>query len=188
MTPDAAAYNGQDLTSMRTPEHHPDDLALWTRSGAGYGTGQGTGSADAPSLMDLAAYLDGRLTADAREAMEAALLDHPDALDAVIEARLEATAPVVATIGPSGVDTPRRRTMLTMATRWGLAAAAAVAVSFVGYHAGSRATMSEVAATGPDLLNDVTFGMLDVTDTSDETTFDLSAIGPGTSAPGETTP
>ena len=137
------------MSSPETP--HPGDEQLWRQFSASLSP---PGSAErCPSLVDLAGYLDGRATEDAVEAIEAHLAQCADCLDAVIEVRALMLERLDARRG--GVIQSLR-----WAGRWGLAAAASLAICVVGYRAG-QSSFGAGSVSGDDLVTEMTFGVFD---------------------------
>ncbi|MHC5003566.1 MAG: zf-HC2 domain-containing protein [Planctomycetota bacterium] len=125
-----------------------------------------------PPRLELAAYVDGRLSPEAARAVdshlercEACLWTVSEVRAVLAEAPPEVPAPVMAAardvvqppaLGSSDRAWWRRGGVATVG-RWAAAVAAAVAVSLAGYHAG---TSAPAGAGDADLTAELTFGVI----------------------------
>ena len=149
---------------------------LWRRFAGERGAPAGA----CPSAGDLAAYLDGRLGKDERDAMESHLAACRTCLAAAREVRSlldaqgetliappqsvidAARALVAAPSRPATVPAQRgfRLADWRPAARWGLTAAASIAICFVGYHVG-ESVFAVRGAAEDQLIAEISFGVLD---------------------------
>ncbi len=131
---------------------------------------------DCPDLIDLAAYLDGR-TSGAPEAIEAHLADCSECRAAVVESRslLDERAESTPLVPPAVIESaralvgepdrsaagriPRRETPGPWLARWGLSAAASIAIGLIGYRAGTT-TLDARDSSAARLAAEMSFGVL----------------------------
>ena len=146
-----------------TNRNEPSDQELW-------GMVEPPPAAGAcPSLIELAAYIDGRLPAGGHERVETHLAGCHVCLAAVGEIRAaSAEAPEVEVPEPVLDSAKALRPEPAVPGRWrlaewltvGAAAAASIAVGVVGYQAGIRSVVPE-AALAAELTTEISFGVMD---------------------------
>ncbi len=151
-------------------ENNPSDEQLWGR----VAQGPPQGPTACPSLLELAAFIDGRASEAERQALESHLADCPACLEAVAEIRSvqadagDSSALVPATLLESakGLVAERMRTRRSWALadwrlvgRWSAAAAASIVMGLAGYHTGVKTLMIRQDWTG-QLASEMSFGVL----------------------------
>jgi len=131
-----------------------------------------------PTLLELAAWIDGRATGPDAEAAETHLARCAGCRELVRQARadvagrigvpagvVEAARMLVATgSAPMGTERGMRLADWLQFGGWGMAAAASIAICVVGYQVGSGRPMLDTAATDAILLSEMSFGLLDGSD------------------------
>ncbi len=151
-------------------ENNPSDEQLWGR----VAQGPPQGPTACPSLLELAAFIDGRASEAERQALESHLADCPACLEAVAEIRSvqtdagdsSALVPAALLESAKGLVTERKRTRRSWALadwrlvgRWSAAAAASIVMGLAGYHAGVKTLMIRQDWTG-QLASEMSFGVL----------------------------
>ena len=158
---------------MDTPEPtNKADRELWQQ----YVTARGDTSSECVSSLQLAAYLDGRLDQDEQADVEDHLAQCTTCREAVGDVRSGRFATTIPLVGRDVLesakslvrrrtrpaDEGRRRWRVTewrAAGGWGLAAAASIAICFVGYQVGAEFGLNHAIADD-QLLSEVSFGLL----------------------------
>lgn len=163
------------MSEPQTPQWK--DRELWAPFAGVPGDAPGA----CPGPLELAAYLDGRAADEQRERLEGHLADCPACRAAVGELRdllaepiqampmtAESRERVAGLIRPVAPGTaagpgapPRHRPWASHALRRGLAAAAAVAVGYVGYATGTRAPRVEESSA---IVAEMSFGLAGTSD------------------------
>ena len=129
--------------------------------------------ADCPALMELAAYVDGRMSGPALDTIEAHLADCAACRESVGAVRsLQATLAGTLTPAPPAVigaakalvrgAAPPSRWRLAdwfAASRWPVAAAASIAIGVAGFRLGAASTTGGIAE--PHLVAEISFGLLE---------------------------
>lgn len=174
-----------------SPNHDPNEIRLWRQCAA---SGKGERAGACPGAVELAAYLDGGLSAEAAATLEAHLVRCPACLDAVVElrelrageapagfiapetvaARAKALVPNVLSEQEAVYRAAVRHWLAPNWSVWGqraAALAAGLALSFVGYHFG--ATSARTTAAEDLLLAEASFGLYGTADGIDETLLPL---------------
>lgn len=148
-------------------ENNPSDEQLWGR----VAQGPPQGPTACPSLLELAAFIDGRASEAERQALESHLADCPDCLAAVAEIRSVQTdagalVPAALLESAKGLVTERKRTRGSWALadwrlvgRWSAAAAASIVIGLAGYHTGVKTLMIRQDWRG-QLASEMSFGVL----------------------------
>jgi anti-sigma factor RsiW len=134
-----------------------------------------------PSNLELAAFVDGRDAEQDRRRLETHLASCRDCLEAVIDATagrslevppapqalvaaartlVPTGAPASGPTAPDATSGPGLWFPWFLVSRWGLIAAASVAVCVLGYLAGEAAS-SPVGGSSPDVVSEMTFGVID---------------------------
>jgi len=154
--------------------------------------------AEGPSLMDLAAFLDGRIDDSQRRAIERHLTECPMCREAAHDfqqARAEEDQPLVFvppqviasamalvnephSLHPAHHQSRRGSTIWMTAVRRGAAVAAVVAICFTGHWVGSAMSAGRTnTTTGQDSLDDaMSFGLVDSTNEQSGGESDLFAL------------
>jgi anti-sigma factor RsiW len=162
----------------------PTDLPLWSSYAAGIDE-----PGSCPDPIELAAYLDGRCDerqlvtvethlaacgtclAAVRDARELALsADRPDVPASVLDAARELVQPAPRPHRESAVVLPS----LWPLARWGLAAAASIAVCVAGYLIGTGTSRADRHAG--ELTADLTFGVIGSSDEDDDLDLVMLAL------------
>lgn len=131
-----------------------DEQKLWER----YARSLPIGPATCPPAIELAAWIDGRAADSGAEAVEMHLAACSVCRAAVAAIRLR-----------PAVREPRLRFADWLAPslapgRWGLAAAASIAMCFAGYSIGAGRTTLDAVTTDEILLREMSFGLLNGSD------------------------
>ena len=152
-----------------TNRNEPNDQELWGMVEPAPAAGV------CPSLIELAAYIDGRLSAGGHERVETHLAGCRVCLAAVSEIRAGSAEAPEAGVPEPVLDSAKALRLEPAAPgRWrlaewltvGAAAAASIAVGVVGYQAGIMSVVPE-AVVGAELTSDISFGVMDVAGTDD---------------------
>ena len=145
---------------MTDEPHNPDEMDLWRSFQAA-----GRPHERCPDPLELASYVDGRLTGAPRERLAAHLALCPACRQAVAETREILAGPAV--LPPEGwvrraksLAQPRQPAAWPALVRWAASAAAVVAVSLAGF-AGGSATYRNRQTAEANLLQVVSFGLTD---------------------------
>ncbi len=144
-----------------------DEQLLWKR----YAEALSQRPADCPSVLELAGWIDGRAGSEAvethlaecavcRELVRLARADVAGRIGAPAGVVAAAKTLVAAGSSPAGTERGLRLADWLRAGGWGLAAAASIAICFVGYQVGSGRTLDTVT-TDDVLLREMSFGLLD---------------------------
>ena len=145
--------------------NEPNDRELWRMVDSGSSPAAGS----CPSLVELAAYIDGRLPPGDHERIETHLGGCRVCLAAVSEIRVGSAQIPGAEVPEAVIDSAKAlRPAPVYPSRWrlaewltvGAAAAASIAVGVVGYQAGIRSVVPE-SALAPELTTEISFGVMD---------------------------
>ena len=145
---------------MTNEPYNPDEMDLWRSFQT-----VGRPHERCPDPLELASYVDGRLTGSARERLEAHLALCPACRQAVAETRDVLAGPAVL---PPARWVQRAKSLAPQTrpatwprlVRWAASAAAVVAVSLAGF-AGGAATYRNRQVAEANLLQVVSFGLAD---------------------------
>ncbi len=173
---------------MSTPhEPHPSERQLWQR----VSSPRLAPSAACPSLIELAAYLDGRTSGRPRDSIEAHLADCSECRTAVLEIRslLDERAESTPLVRPAVIESaralvasaqrgatgppPRRDTPWPWLARWSLSAAATIGVCLIGYQTGLT-TLDARGTSAARLAAEMSFGVLGLN--GDDSEFELLTL------------